>query len=286
MLLNFGGELIKLLFMDNAKLENSTIYIEDFELPDGSVYTGDAIDKGFGMIEICGKGKAINPNGSSYEGRWEYGKPNGYGIYKFPDGDFHKGFFDDTPNGPGYLCLNTKRAMQLGFFCNGVLDGWAISIDANNNFNCSFLENGRVIENHTREFQWMADILRFNVFQAYRGNMIQCSEVNGYIRFGAPNRTATLNNNIKFEKHAIGFLFSTDGNLYVGLIKNKQSLDGYCIICTPDHRIILGKWKNNEMVKELPLEDVKAGTEIELKMECIRNVIIDNPSSDSDDLPF
>lgn len=273
--------------MNRFNSESSNIHVEDFQLPSGGIYTGNAIDKGTGFIEICGKGKVINPDGSSYEGGWKYGRPYGYGVYKFADGDFHKGFFDDIPNGPGYLCLNTKRAMTVGFFHNGVRDGWAISIDASGDFNCSFLENGRVIQNHTRDFQWMADTLRIRVFCTYKGNMIQCSEEKGYIRFGAPNRTATKNN-IKFEKHAIGFLFSTDGNLYVGLIKNNDFLDGYCIVCTPDHRILSGKWENNEMVQEQPIDEIEAWTDLTLRAEYIRNIIIEKPkpSTDYDDLPF
>lgn len=274
----------------NNEEEESIIHLEDFQLPCGGFYTGDAIDKGWGFIEICGTGKVFNTDGSSYEGRWEYGRPYGYGIYEFPDGDFHKGFFDDIPNGPGYLCLNTRSAMKLGFFTNGVLDGWAISIDAKKKFkkfNCSFLKNGRVIEDHTIEFQWMVDILYSRVFQAYTGNMIQCSDKNGYIRFGAPNRTAT-NNNVKFKKHAIGFLFSTDGNLYIGLIKNHKLLDGHCIVCTPDHCIISGEWKNNEMVKIKPINEVKAWTDINLMEERFFNIIKEErkPSVDDDDLPF
>ena len=76
----------------------------------------------------------------------------------------------------------------------------------------------------------------------------------------------------------------TDGNLYIGLIENNHSLNGKCVVCTPDHRITSGMWTNNERVKELPIEEIEAWTSIQLSMECIRNIIIDKPSSDSDDI--
>lgn len=261
-------------------MSHEIIQVENVTLPDGGVYTGEAV-KNFAFINICGKGKVRNMDGSTYEGEWENGRPNGYGIYTFPDGDFHKGFFDDTPNGPGYLCLNTKRSMTLGFYRNGVLNGWAISLSGGS-FNCSFLQNGRVVKDHTSEFEWMYYLLYGRTFKTYKGNMIQCSSENGYIRFGAPNRTATGGFG-KYLKHAIGFLFSTDGNLYVGLIKDKNELNGCLIKCTPDHQMILGEWKDNTMIKEQPIKEIDAWTGLMLSSEEILNRIKEEPE---DDLPF
>lgn len=266
--------------------EEEYIHVDNVTLPNGGVYTGTAIQKVGGMIEISGKGKSINPDGSIYDGAWKFGRPYGYGVYKHSDGDFLKGFFDDLPNGPGYLCLNTTRSMSLGFYRNGVLNGWAISIRPGINFNCSFLKNGMVVKDYTKEFQWMVDFLYDNVFTAYIGNKIQCSPQEGYIRFGAPNRTRKCKT-ITYERKPIGFQFSTDGNLYIGLFEDFSSLTGSYIKCTTDTRIISGKWKNGELIKEEPIKEIDAWTDIRFRTENIRNVIsVNTNSDDDDDLPF
>ena len=52
--------------------EEEYIQVENVNLPNGGVYTGTAIQKVGGMIEISGKGKSINPDGSIYDGAWKF----------------------------------------------------------------------------------------------------------------------------------------------------------------------------------------------------------------------
>lgn len=250
---------------DKEQRHDNTIDVEDFELPTGGLYTGEAIYN-FGMVEITGKGSSTNKDGSKYEGEWFSAHPKGFGTYTFADGDFHKGFFDDLPNGVGYLCLNTERSMKIGMFRNGVMNGWVIGMMPGGIFNCSFLKDGKVVQDHTDDFIWMEFMLHDEVFAAYKGNMVQFSPKNGYIRYGAPKRTGKKQI-LKFERSAIGFTFANDGTMYVGMVNDIGNLDGKLVKCTPDHKIICGTWKNNEFIKEETMEEVKADTEIRYTFE-------------------
>ena len=270
-----------------------TIQLENHRLPNGSIYTGEAKNISGELILIQGNGRAINPDGSNFEGEWKYGRPYGYGKHTFADGDFHIGFFDDKPNGPGCLILNTIDAMNAGFFLDGEMNGWAIALTPDGGFDCSYVEDGYILENHTDDFRWMNRILFTSVFDTYtrigtyKGGVIQSSAKNGHVRFGAPNRIVTKRCGEKYQRHAIGYLFSTDGNLYIGLIKDHKNLNGYCVVCTPDHRIISGKWENNVLVEELSLLDVEMRTEELLELEQYSNIITEAPTLKSDDyLPF
>ncbi len=233
----------------------NVINVSDIQLTNGGYYTGEALDNGYGMIEISGKGKVRNPDGSSYDGSWKYGRPYGYGIYRFADGDFHKGYFDDTPNGVGYLCLNTTNQMRLGFFSNGKLNGWMMSI-GQGRFSFGWAENGRIVKEHSKESQWMQNFLQFTVFRKYKGNMIQISkEEYGYIRYGAPSR----DNKIGINYPPIGFTFFNDGKVVIGELVDINILNGNLVVCYPDHKIVSGRWKDNKLFRELSIEDVDAG---------------------------
>lgn len=261
--------------------ETKKEHIENFELPNGALYTGEAIRK-YGTVEITGQGCSVNKDGSSYNGAWQNGRPCGYGIYKFADGDFHKGFFNDKPNGVGYTCLNSKNAMKIGIFRDAIMNGWAIGMLPGGRFNCSFVRNGQVIQDHTDDFNWMVRMLQNKVFASYKGNMVQCSPEKEYIRFGAPNRTGK-NGIIEFERSAIGFTFTNDGKMYVGMVNDVNNLNGTLVMCTPDHKIICGTWKNNVLVKEESMEEVDAYTDIQFTFEKSKPM---NINDEPTDLPF
>jgi hypothetical protein len=247
------------------------IHVEGVELPSGSIYEGEALE-GMYSIEITGKGKSHHKDGSEYEGQFKYGIPFGFGTYIFPDGDYHVGFFDDLPNGPGYLCLNSQKGMSLGHYKNGKLHGWAIGIK-HGLFNCSFLQSGKVVKDYTSEFEWMKDFLEWTIFETYKGNMIQKSPDLGYIRYGAPNRTAQKFG-IKFRKLGVGFLFSTDGCMYVGQFYEYNNLNGWAIKCMPNGEYLGGLWKDNVLVKsENSFKEIKAAISLEYSIAHIRNVI-------------
>ena len=230
----------------------NVISVSDVQLPNGGYYTGEALDNGYGMIEISGKGKVKNPDGSSYDGSWKYGRPYGYGVYRFADGDFHKGYFDDTPNGVGYLCLNTTHQMRLGIYANGKLNGWMISI-GQGIFTFGWAQNGRMIQKHLLETEWMQNFLSDQVFLSYTGNLIQISkEEYGYIRYGAPRRKNTYG----ALYPSIGFTFYNDGKVVIGEQQTPNVLNGPLVVCYPNKDIVSGMWENNECLNRMSVNAV------------------------------
>ena len=63
-------------------------------------YTGDRNNEG----ERHGFGKAILPNGDTYEGEYDHGKRHGYGTYRFKNGAKYVGdYVNGKKHGQGEL---------------------------------------------------------------------------------------------------------------------------------------------------------------------------------------
>ena len=255
------GDLI--VFIMNNPPNNSSFYyllsltrlvstVEEMTMATGSIYSGDVFMKD-GIPIAEGMGKARNMDGSTYNGAWHDNKPCGYGIYSFADGDFHKGYFDDKPNGVGYLCLNTIHGMQLGHYAAGKLNGWAMSIRGGI-IRFGWHENGVMVRDCTEDVVWMDDLLHESVFSRYSGSMIQVSKpIFGYIRYGAPNRNSKYS-----KKPAIGYTFFNDGTVAIGALSDSRILDGMFAVYKPDGTHVLGKWEANSFVSEQPKKEVES----------------------------
>jgi hypothetical protein len=88
------------------------------DLPDGSRYICNLVN---GLFE--GEGKQIWPNGDVYEGIFEKGVYNGYGILATAE-YIYEGFFENgLMNGEGILKLKSGNTFQ-GLFRNGYLNGF------------------------------------------------------------------------------------------------------------------------------------------------------------------
>lgn len=255
------GDLI-VFIMNNPPRDASFYYllsltrvidrVDEMTMPTGAAYSGDVFIKD-GIPVAEGQGKARNLDGSSFTGSWHDNRPCGYGIYSFPDGDFHKGFFDDLPNGAGYLCLNTVHGMQLGHFAGGKLNGWAMSIKGGF-ITFGWHENGVLVRDCTEEVEWMDNLLHESVFSRYSGNMIQVSKpIFGYIRYGAPSRKSNYS-----QKPAIGYTFFNDGTVVIGALADSRNMDGMFAVYKPDGTHVLGKWKANAFVSEQPAKEVES----------------------------
>ena len=228
-------------------------------MPNGGVYTGDAIDNGLGTIELSGLGGITYPDGSKYAGQWKYGRPYGYGAYAFPNRDFHKGFFDEVPNGVGYLCLNSTNSMKLGNYVDGKLNGWAMTLDFNRNFHFGWAEDNKIIKEYHDETEWMQDFLVETVFAQWDGKLIQIvTEKNQFIRYGAPRRK----DHYGITHPPIGFTFYNDGTVIIGESADINNLNGPQVVCYPNQRIELGRWHNNECSFATSGNEVKATIQI------------------------
>lgn len=183
------------------------ITIDEFKLPDGSIYTGDCI-KNHSMIELSGEGEIFYPNGDKYIGHFENGNVRGSGKYVFSDGDIHHGeFFNGIPNGVGYL--NKHDSMCMGNFKNGRLNGWALRLG--DEFDFGWWKDGLLIKNETDKVEWAFSKIQNSSF---KGNWVRILEF-GNFEMGIPkvNKDGII---ISF----FGFLFSKEGQVSVGVHSN------------------------------------------------------------------
>lgn len=218
--------------------------LSDYELPDGSIYNGNCIRKPFGSIELNGIGSISYTNGDKYKGIFKYGRPLGWGIYFFKNGHKHKGYFDDIPNGIGYL--NEDYDMAVGNFTNGRLNGWAICY-RNKIFKFGYWREGILIKDYTPQTLW----IRYEISNhriEYKGNLIQMDEDHTFIRFGIPEKPLAIPTSQFPLSHvpkmpAYGFEFFKDGTVKVGVLRNHDS--GEYMLCKKDGTIDCGKWKEN-----------------------------------------
>ena len=101
-------------------MEENLDFIEDFKLPNGGTYTGQCKMNGR-FVELKGQGEACYPDGSTFKGVFNYGRPLGLGKYLYPNGDFYWGYFNDLPNGACYLSEYDGSCFALGHFVDGDL---------------------------------------------------------------------------------------------------------------------------------------------------------------------
>ena len=229
--------------------------ISNMELPDGSIYNGDIIVKQFGSIELCGSGELVYKNGDKYKGEFKYGRPYGWGKYTFRNGYTHKGFFDGSPKGIGYL--NEDYNMSLGYFSEGQINGWGICY-RNRLFKFGFWEHGKLIKDLTKETLWVRYEISNHRFE-YKGNLIQIGKEYDFIRLGIPQKLLdTPIPEIPLSKipklPAWGFEFFQDGIVKVGLIKDHIS--GEYMLCKRDGSVETGKWKENKKTYDFSSFDV------------------------------
>lgn len=226
---------------------NEVDNLSDFELPDGSIYNGECIRKPYGAVELNGIGSILYPNGDKYDGDFKYGRPNGWGKYSFKNGHTHKGFFNGTPFGIGYL--NENYDMAVGNFFDGRLNGWAICY-RNRKFKFGYWKNGLLIQDETDKTYWIRYIICDERLH-YRGNLIQISTEHKYIRFGIPERKICMsdNNPLVPKLPSSGFMFFKDGSVKIGEIRNE--VNGHYIQFNPDKTIEMGTWRDGVLVKPI-----------------------------------
>ena len=102
---------------DPEKIDYSKLSILNTKLQNGAKYSGQSK---YGLPS--GKGREDFPNGDYYDGNFQNGKRNGYGVLKFK-GTFYKGNFKDNSfDGKGRFVYSDGRVFEGGF-SKGVKDG-------------------------------------------------------------------------------------------------------------------------------------------------------------------
>ena len=88
---------------------------------DGGEYSGEITTLLLKQVPH-GKGKTVYPNGDTYEGEYDKGKRQGYGVYSFSDGERYEGqWYQDQQHGKGifYFANNNKYDNVISSrFCN------------------------------------------------------------------------------------------------------------------------------------------------------------------------
>lgn len=228
------------------------ILLEDFSLPNDSSYNGEAI-KHCGFIELSGQGKVKYANGDQYKGSFRNGIPKGWGIYTFRNGDTHKGFFDNLPNGIGYL--NEVYSMSAGNFKDGRMNGWGIRYHSHI-FKFGLWKGGRLVQDETNKTLWIRYEITSLRLDGFHASLIQIAKDRSYIRFGIPERL--MNKNLGNSPNAprwpaFGFEFYKDGSVKVGIIR--EHTDGNYMLFKVDGSIIFGKWLKNKIQTIKTLSD-------------------------------
>ena len=217
-------------------------HIENFRLPDGSIYSGECTKSFFGTVELSGKGQILYPNGDSYEGQFLEGFVRGFGKYKFSDGDEHTGwFYDSIPEGAGYL--NQHFSMCLGCFQRGKLNGWGMQIDKNGAFHFGYWKNNLLFQDETANTLWIR--VKMNGI-VHKGSLVHIHSNLGLIAFGIPQKVTTMG--------AMGIIVMQDGTVYIGETWNYK-ISGWLVKYSAQKKIEYGYWENGVLVKTCALSD-------------------------------
>jgi len=221
-----------------------TTKVENFELPDGSIYTGECIKNDL-WIELTGKGEIDYPNGDKYIGDFENGSVRGKGKYLFSDGDIHYGwFYDGIPNGIGYL--NKQTYMCMGNFCNGLLNGWALKINGFTNF--GWWKKGTLIKEKVANIEWI--FMKFHTVN-YNSSKVHIFK-NGMYGFGLyrfiPEKIKEFYC-LDFNHFFYGILFYKDGSVSVGESHDFMKSD-YCVFFKQDGEIEYAEYFNDELIEK------------------------------------
>jgi len=216
--------------------------INDFKLPDGSVYTGECIKNNY-MIELSGEGEIFYPNGDKFIGHFENGNVNGRGKYFFSDGDRHQGeFCNGIPNGIGYL--NKQDLTFIGQFKNGKINGWALRIGKV--FEFGWWKEGALIKDETDNVKWAFQKINYSSFD---GDLVRIFK-NGRFGMGIPQK-----NNESFIIPFFGFLLFADGCFTVGSHINHKK-EGPVAVFDAQGSISYAEYKNDSIFRELTMSEL------------------------------
>ena len=217
--------------------KNNMDTIQNFRLPDGSIYTGECVKNSF-SIELKGKGKIYYPNGDSFTGNFEEGFVRGFGKYHFKDGDDHIGYFyDGIPEGVGYL--NHHSSMCLGYFQEGKLNGWGMQINSSGLFHFGWWENNLLIQDETSDVQWLRTQINEEI-NLYKGGLVHIFNKQEAMLFGIPQlEKKSIFDNSQYIQPPMGFLFKNTGEVIIG-DRIHSSTSGRLVQYTPDRGIIYG----------------------------------------------
>lgn len=232
-------------------MSNNLSNIEKYVLPNGDVYTGQC-RKRLPFIELKGIGELRYMDGRIYKGQFDFGRPYGIGKLYFngiSSNQYHYGVFDGDPNGIGLQ--NWSFGKYIGFFEEGLMNGWGIRI-YRNNIIFGWWEEGKLIKDYSLDISWVIDKLNKRIMQGYCGNMFHVSTLNEVsFYYGiAPYYCKSSGS----EVMGIGIRFCNNGSIIVGeeafydIAGYKISGDVDIYINHPRNTIKGWRWENGKQI--------------------------------------
>ena len=203
--------------------------VEKIRLEDGSIYSGD-LDE----FTEC---------------------PHGFGSCTYPDGHRAYGTFIGIPNGAAYI--NYDYYMQLGYFTQGLLQGWGMQM-GNGDYRFGIYHRGQLIKDCTSlieethmQISHLSQRLRANGINVRWAHVFKKSHE---VYFGV------------FEKgyKRIGIHFMPSGDVYIGVSPYSMDITG-TFTHLKDSVMETGLFERGALVKQsMILEHTNYWTEIPL----------------------
>ena len=190
--------------------------VEKYVLSDGSLYTGNYDD---------------------YEER-----PMGAGYCSYPDGHEALGTFIGIPNGVAYV--NYISWMELGYFCQGKLQGWGMQM-GNGHYHFGVFHSGTLIKDCTILFE--------NTHTMISKMSRSLREKGLSVRWA---RRIVANNSVFFgvcEKgyKKVGLRFYPSGDVYIGMSDSITELTG-TFVHLFDSSIESGVFEKGQLILSSP----------------------------------
>ena len=202
--------------------------VEKYRLSDGSLYTG------------------------SFDDSWD--RPIGSGYCSYPDGHEAMGTFIGIPNGVSYI--NYGSMMQMGFFTQGLLQGWGMTM-GNGDYCFGIFHRGNLIKDCTV----LMEDLHEHITETTR--VLKAKGIN--VRWGhhfLANDEVFFGIMVKGYKK-IGIRFFPSGDVFLGMSPYSLDVTG-TFVHLKDSLIESGVFENGQLINESPHALLHSNNWIEL----------------------
>lgn len=168
------------------------------------------------MIHVINVYNKLLADSSVYSGEYDCQKdrPFGWGIRKYPNDSEAIGNFIDVPHGPSYINFGTY--MKLGFFSEGKLNGWGMSM-GNGSYLFGIFSNGKLIKDCTylmeETHEHITSLSRSIRAKGVSVKWAHCFTDNRAVFFGVAQK----------GYYMIGIRFLKSGDIYIG--RSRYNLD-------------------------------------------------------------
>lgn len=168
------------------------------------------------MIYVTNVDNRLLADGRVYSGEYDHknDRPFGWGICRYPNGSEAIGNFVDVPHGPSYI--NFETCMELGFFSDGKLNGWGMTM-GNGTYHFGIFSKGLLIKDCTylieETHEKITSLTRSIRAKGDSVKWAHCFTNNQSVFFGVAQK----------GYYMIGIRFLKSGDIYIG--RSRYSLE-------------------------------------------------------------